>query len=140
MPDAAHVLADIINPVLAALVAAAPLLAHKSPGQAWAASAVAIAVPVLLAEEGKRLPVWAGHPGFPSGHMAFAAAAGTCLLWTNKRWAGAAVPLCGVLGWALVRAGYHAPADVFGSLVFAPPLAWLCLLAAKRCVTRRDGS
>lgn len=125
----AHLLADGINPLLAVLAAAAPFVRprHPRPLRFWAAGSAAIALPVLLAEAGKAVSVWPGHPSFPSGHETFALAAGTCLVFRRPRWLWIALPLCALLAWALVAAQYHHPLDTAGALLLGPPFAWLCL-------------
>lgn len=129
-------LADTINPVLALLAAASPFACprHAAPWKFWAGSIAAIGLPVVLAEAGKKVSVWPGHPSFPSGHETFALAAGTCLAFRNPRWLWAVLPLCGLLAWALVAAGYHQPLDTAGALLLGPPIAWFCLrrLAADK--------
>jgi len=127
--SAAHTLADSINPVFALLVAAAPFVRprHGAPFRFWAVSIAAIGLPVALAEAGKAISVWPGHPSFPSGHETFALAAGTCLAFRSRRWLWIALPLCGLLAWALVAAQYHTPLDTAGALLLGPPIAWLCL-------------
>lgn len=124
----AHTLADNINPILALLVAAAPFARprYAAPFKFWAASIAAIGIPVALAEAGKAVSVWPGHPSFPSGHETFALAAGTCLVFRSSRWLWVALPLCALLAWALIAAHYHQPLDTAGALL-GPPIAWLCL-------------
>lgn len=124
MPPLDHVLADTLNYLLAGLLLPAPFVGRrgKPPVEFWARSFASIGVAVILAEEGKRLT----HSGFPSGHETFALAVGTSLACRDPRWLWAAVPLCGALGWALVSAGYHAPVDIGGALLLAPPIALLC--------------
>lgn len=119
-----HFLADHINYLLAGLLVPAPFVGRrgKSAFEFWARSAAAIAIAVLLAEEGKRLT----HSGFPSGHETFALAAAVSLACRDPRWLWPGVPLCGALGWALISAHYHAPVDVAGALLLAPPIALGC--------------
>jgi membrane-associated phospholipid phosphatase len=83
---------------------------------------------VLLAEAGKKWQVWPGHPWFPSGHEAFAASAAACLvLLYGRAWLTAALPAAGLMGWALVAAGYHAVPDVLAAAVYGPLAAALLL-------------
>lgn len=125
----AHTLANSINPVLALLVAAAPFVRprHAAPFRFWVAGMAAIGLPVALAEAGKAASIWPGHPSFPSGHETFALASAACLAFRNPYWLWIALPLCGLLAWALVVAQYHTPTDTAGALLLGPPVAWLCL-------------
>lgn len=121
-------LAESINPFLFGLLLPAPFVGPRRPAP-WrfhAASALAIGVTVALAELGKARVVWPGHPGFPSGHETFAAAAATCLVCRDPRWAALAVPAVAALGWALVASHYHTPEDITGALVLGPPVALAC--------------
>ena len=135
MEPLAHLLCDVINPVLAVCVAAAPVKSPR-PWRFWARSAVGIGLAVIAAEAGKRFEVWPGHPTFPSGHETFALAAGTLLIRHDPRWLVPVLLLVLVLAWALVRAYYHAPVDVAGALLTGPPLA----LLADRLLTPRPQS
>ena len=132
MERLAHLLCDVINPVLAVCVAAAPLKSPR-PWRFWAGSTVGIGLAVAAAEAGKRFEVWPGHPTFPSGHETFALAAGTLLIRHDPRWLAPVLILVLLLAWALVRAYYHAPVDVAGALLTGPPLA----LLADRLLTPR---
>jgi len=126
---AAYILADNINPFLALLVAAAPFVRprYAAPFQFWAGSIAAIGLPVALAEAGKAVSIWPGHPSFPSGHETFAVAAGTCLVFRSRCWLWIALPLCVLLAWALIAARYHTPMDTAGALLLGPSVAWLFL-------------
>ena len=120
-------LTNAINAVLLLLVAAAPFITRRSSGALnfWARSLVGIGAGVALAESGKRWEVWAGHPGFPSGHETLALAAATCLACQDRRWLAAGVPLAALQAWALITGHFHTPEDVTGGLVtgILPPLA-----------------
>ncbi|HVK06245.1 MAG TPA: phosphatase PAP2 family protein [Armatimonadaceae bacterium] len=129
---AARFFADVIAPVMALL----------NLGTAWAAAAahtrgygrrtflrlfaryvacfvVGIAVPVALAQAGKRWEVWPGHPGFPSGHETFTVSAAMCLVLLHgaRRWLLPGVVASALMGWAVVRAGFHHPPEVAGAVV-----------------------
>ena len=92
---------------------------------------LALGLCVGLAKAGKAGPVWRGHPRFPSGHAAFAAAAATCLIRRDhRRWASLSALLVTLLCWALVRARYHDGPDVAGALLLAPTITLAVLNAA----------
>ena len=135
MPAAPALIADTVNPVFVLLLAAAPFAAGRPawPEAAgfWLRSALGIGLAVLLAEEGKRLQIWPGHPSFPSGHETFALASLTCLAARDRRWLAPGLPLAGLLAYALVAADYHRPADVAGALATGPLPALLCHRAGR---------
>jgi membrane-associated phospholipid phosphatase len=118
----AFLLAEGINPLLAACLLVTPLTAaaagrQESPraGAAWVVRCgLGVAAATLLAKAGKRYEVWGGHPLFPSGHTAFAVTAAVCLVARDRRWAIVAVPSAALIMWGLVRAGYHDVPDVLG--------------------------
>jgi membrane-associated phospholipid phosphatase len=123
MLSPAEILATGINPVLTGCLFLAPFVGPRTSLVGfWGRAALGIGVSVLVAEAGKRGPIWPGHPSFPSGHETFCLAAVTLLILHNPRWAVVAVPLALVLAWALVAAHYHYPIDVAGSLLVAPPI------------------
>lgn len=126
----AHFLANAINPILGILLLIAPLVVKRRiPRQIakfWAASAIGVAVSVLLAEEGKRMVVLAGHPGFPSGHETFALACAVNLLCWRTAYIYIALPLVLIIGWALVTAHFHQTIDIFGALITGPWPSLLC--------------
>ena len=130
MEPIAHFLADAINPVFTGLVIAAPFLEKKGrrPWPFWAASGAGLGLAVLLAEGGKAIT----QSGFPSGHETFALACGTALVCRDGRWVWVAVPLAGVLGWALVAAHYHYPSQVAGALLTGPPAAFVAQAVLRR--------
>lgn len=123
-----ELLAESVNPFLLGLLLPLPFVGTKRPA-AWkfyAASALSIGVAVALAELGKARVIWAGHPGFPSGHETFAAAAATCLVCYDRRWLGFAVCVMALMGWALVMCHFHTVEDVLGALALGPVVAVLC--------------
>ncbi len=129
-----HLLADNINPIFLAMLAAAPAVGEREPRpwRWWGRCTLAVAVPVALAEVAKARSFWAGHPGFPSGHETFGLACATCLASRFPRSLLLTGPLCLLLAWALVNAHYHDPVDAAGALLLGPPVAWLCLRLARR--------
>ncbi|MGI4790207.1 MAG: phosphatase PAP2 family protein [Janthinobacterium lividum] len=124
-----YFLTNGINTVLILLVAAAPLLPQpkrRNNGaiEFWLRSLLGIGIGVVLAETGKRIVLWPGHPSFPSGHETLALAAGVCLVVRSPRWAAAAVPIAALQAWALVAGHFHRPIDIAGALItgILPPL------------------
>ncbi len=136
MSSLALVVANAVNPLLAAALVWEPL-ARPKPGDPawrfWGRAIVGIGAAVLLAEWGKARPVWPHHPTFPSGHETFALAAAVFLVRRNPRWLVPALPVLLLLAWALVAAHFHQPIDVAGALLVGPPVALLCdwLLAPR---------
>lgn len=132
----AHCLAEGINPLFVLLLLIAPFLGPRAAFPRivtfWGLTVLGIALAVVLAEEGKRHVVWAGHPGFPSGHETFALACATSLVCWRGTWIWLVLPLAVVLGWALVAAHYHETADVWGALLTGPAPALLCQAARLR--------
>ncbi len=122
-----ELLAESVNPFLLGLLLPLPFVGTKRP-VAWkfyTACALSIGVAVALAELGKARVVWAGHPGFPSGHETMALTAATCLVCRDRRWLAVGVPLAALQAWALITGYFHTPEDVTGALVtgILPPLA-----------------
>lgn len=136
-----EMLAESVNPFLLGLLLPLPFVGPRrgAPWRFWGGSALGIGVAVALAEWGKARMVWAGHPGFPSGHETFAAAAATCLVCHDRRWAALAVPAVTLMAWALVTAGYHTPADIGGALVLGPTVTVACHWALGRSTHDAEG-
>lgn len=134
----AEFVADSVNPFLLGVLLPAPFVGARraAPWRFYGACALGIGVAVGLAEVGKAREVWAGHPGFPSGHAAFAAAAATCLACRDRRWLAVGLPAVGLMAWALVGARFHTPSDVVGALALGPAVAGACYALTGR--TRRD--
>ena len=131
----ANILSDALNLVLLFLIGQEPLLlpAAMTSGERFRRSAVlyartalAIALPVILAELGKKYQVWPGRPGFPSGHATFAASAAMALvLHRGKAWIILALPLTLIVGVSLVYAGWHSPVEVSGGIILGASLSLL---------------
>ena len=123
----AVLIANCVNPILTALLAAAPFVGIRKSScwEFWGRSALALALAVVLAESGKDFQVWPGHPSFPSGHETFGLCAVTNLALRDLRWLILGLPLLMVLAWALVDAHFHQPLDVVGALLVGPPCAVL---------------
>jgi len=122
MPQAARILADVTNPLLALLWVVALVASHRRPGiLLWVlASAAGLAMAVMLAEYGKHHHVWPHHPSFPSGHETFGTSVATSLVWRDPRWLPVALLAAATLAWALVAARYHTGVDVAGAAVLGP--------------------
>ena len=132
-----QMLCDGINPaLLLSVLSEVPMaLSGATPDTrkatlARAASFVAvgcatIAVPVVLAEIGKHYVIWAGHPGFPSGHTTFSAAASAAIVaYRGAWWLLLAVPATGAMMVSLVYLKHHDLLEVLGVLVLGAGLAW----------------
>ena len=122
MTDPAHILANSLNPLLIVCVFCAGIARRERDPlwKYWGACILGIGAAVVLAEAGKYFAVWPGHPSFPSGHESFAVSSSACLAAADRRWLWAVVPICLIMGWALVAAGYHHPIDVAGAALLAP--------------------
>jgi len=134
MDVVARLVSDLVNPVLVLLAIAAPWAPRKrdeGPLQFWAGCFAAIVIASSIAENGKTLSIWPGHPTFPSGHESFGAAAATCLICYDRDWAWLVVPILVLFGWALVTAGYHDPEDIYGAIVLGPASALIARLAVS---------
>lgn len=135
MTDAAHFFADTLNPLLIFCLFVTGILrrARIPLWKYWLACAVGIGAAVIIAEAGKYFVVWAGHPSFPSGHESFAVSSGACLVAADRRWLWAVIPICLLMAWALVGAGYHHPIDVAGAALLAPwpPIGVFRLLRSR---------
>jgi membrane-associated phospholipid phosphatase len=127
MTDAARFFADSLNPLLIICLAGTGFASRaRFPiFKYWAACVLGIGAAVILAESGKYFVVWPGHPSFPSGHESFAISASVGLAAADRRWLWAVIPICLLMAWSLVSAGYHHPIDVAGAAIIAPwpPLA-----------------
>ena len=129
MPNFPGVFASVGNPIFIVLLLLTPFFGQMrlSPGRFWTASALGIGLSTGLAELGKALPVWHGHPAFPSGHETFGLASGICLVWADIRWVWIVIPLAILLGWGLVIVKAHTVPDLFGALLTGPLPAWAVL-------------
>ncbi len=139
--------ADGIGPALLfSVLSEVPLAVQSSPpgtrlaalvraGRFCVAGLIAIAVPVVLAELGKQHVVWNGHPGFPSGHTTFTAAASAAIVtYRGKQWLVICAPATVLMMIALVYLRHHDPPEVFGGLVLGATLATLI----TRLLTKRE--
>ena len=77
----------------------------------------AIALSFVLAHVNRWFDLWKSHPNFPSGHETFASCMGTALVLIDRRWVWLVLPLLGLLGYALVRAGWHGRLEVVGGFL-----------------------
>jgi hypothetical protein len=139
-PEFAHDLGGTILFVYGALIAQEPLLHEPKPRWKetflfWARAGAAIVITAALAELGKRAQIWPGHPTFPSGHMAQAAALCVSLVrLRGRRWAWLAVPLLPAMAWALWASHAHDLPEIFGGLVLGTLVAFL--ISGFRAKTR----
>lgn len=145
-PEFAHDLGGTILFVYGALILQEPLLHEPKPEwrrtlTVWVRTGASIVVTATLAELGKRLEVWPGHPAFPSGHMAQAASLCVCLIRLRSlRWAWLGVPLLPAMTWALWASHAHSLPEIFGGLVLGALVAFLATLqvsARKQASTAR---
>ena len=84
----------------------------------WLRTALALTIAVGLAKLGKALPIWPGHPGFPSGHTAFSITCTTMLfLRRGTRWLIVGVILTLVMMASLIYGRWHSLGDTLGALL-----------------------
>jgi membrane-associated phospholipid phosphatase len=107
----------------------------------WGKAILLISVPVLLAEGGKAVEIWQGHPGFPSGHSTMAFAVASCL-WLCRPgfWGLIGFWLASFMPSALMLHGAHDMPEVACGAVLGlslPFLIWqgLAQYKAKQPVT-----
>ena len=137
-PEFAHDLGDTILFVYGALIVQEPLLHQPKPDWkrtffVWGRTGAALVLTAILAELGKRVQIWPGHPTFPSGHMAQAAAFCVSLVrLRGKRWAWLGVPLLPAMAWALWASHAHDIPEILGGLVLGILVAWLISLRFRR--------
>lgn len=94
----------------------------------WGRAGLVLGAAWVLAQLGKSQEVWPGHPGFPSGHAAFSAAATVCLIQLRgKRWAWLAVPQLPAMVWGLLASRAHTWPEILGGLVLGGVLAVVLL-------------
>ena len=140
-------LSDVINPVLLAFIAEEPLrlrelrrtsaekMARLWPDtwRLWGRSLLCIGGAVGLAELGKTMQVWPGHPNFPSGHTALAASAATVIvLHRGRAWLWITTPLVLLMGAALIYGHWHTPDEVAGALLLGPSLTYFLWKATEK--------
>ncbi len=89
---------------------------------AWATLA-AVVISGILAHVNRWLFLWKSHPNFPSGHETFAACVGTALVALDRRYLPLSLAICVVLGYALVRAGWHGRLEVAGGFILGIAVA-----------------
>ncbi len=90
----------------------------------------AIAVSYVFAHVNRWFDLWKAHPYFPSGHETFASCMGTALVLIDRRWALLVLPSLALLGYGLVRVGWHGRLEVvvgflLGTVVMATARAAL---------------
>ncbi|HEY9084752.1 MAG TPA: phosphatase PAP2 family protein [Candidatus Tyrphobacter sp.] len=84
----------------------------------------AVVISFTLAHVNRWFDLWPAHPYFPSGHETLAACLATAAALEDRRLALLAFPLLALLGYALVRSGWHDRMEVvagflLGALVMA---------------------
>lgn len=127
---------SVLSEVPLALSSATPETRNASLKRALrfcVAGCVAIAVPVVLAELGKKHEIWTGHPGFPSGHTTFTASASAAIVaYRGKHWLLICAPATALMMYSLVYLGHHEVPEVVGGLVLGVGLATLITRALLR--------
>ncbi|MBC8140232.1 MAG: phosphatase PAP2 family protein [Armatimonadetes bacterium] len=148
----AQMLADGINPALLLSILSELPVALSSAESDRAlrlrravrfavAGCVAVAVPVVLAELGKRYEVWGGHPGFPSGHTTFAASASAVIVaYRGNYWLIVAVPLTVLMMASLVYLRHHNIPEVLGGLVLGAGLGAILMRALSPPTATASGT
>lgn len=90
----------------------------------WLRVALALTIAVGLAKLGKALPIWPGHPGFPSGHTAFSITCTTMLfLRRGPRWLILGLILTALMMVSLIYGRWHSLGDTLGALALGTSCA-----------------
>jgi membrane-associated phospholipid phosphatase len=137
-PEFAHDLAGTLLFVYGALIVQEPLLHQPGPDWRrtlifWTRAGSAMLLTAALAELGKRVQIWPGHPAFPSGHTAQATVCCVCLIrLRGKRWAWLTVPLLPAMAWALKASGAHNFSEIAGGLLLGALVGLLGSLGYKK--------
>lgn len=95
------------------------------------AAVLAVVISFVLAHVNRWFDLWKQHPYFPSGHETFAACACTLLVAIDRRFLVPAMLLLALLGYSLVRTGWHGRFEVIGGFVLGAAVA-ACTLQVNR--------
>lgn len=91
------------------------------------ATLLALVVSFVLAHVNRWLDLWKSHPYFPSGHETFASCMCAALVVLDRRFLVPAMLLLALLGYSLVRTGWHGRFEVVGGFVLGAGIAALAL-------------
>lgn len=98
----------------------------KPVGAIVRATLLAVVISYVLAHLDRWFYFWPYHPDFPSGHETFASCIGTALVIEDRRFIWLVIPLLVLLGYALVRSGWHVPTDVVGGFLLGIVVMLVC--------------
>lgn len=83
----------------------------------------AVVISYVFAHVNRWFDLWHAHPYFPSGHETLAACVGAAIVNRDRRYLFLVATLLALLGYALVRAGYHDPTEVVAGFVLGTVVA-----------------
>ncbi len=83
----------------------------------------AIVISFILAHLNRWFDLWPAHPYFPSGHETFAACIGTAAVFEKRRLVLPVFALIALLGYGLVRLGWHDPMEVIAGFALGTVVA-----------------
>lgn len=95
------------------------------------AGVLAVAVSYVLAHVNRWLDLWKSHPYFPSGHETFASCMCALLVALDRRFLVPSMLVLALLGYSLVRSGWHGRFEVVGGFVLGAGVA-ACALQVNR--------
>lgn len=99
------------------------------------ATLVAVALSYVLAHVNRWFDLWKAHPNFPSGHETFAACVGAVLVSLDRRFWPYVLAILAILGYGLVRAGWHSRYEVIAGFLLGAGIA-ACTLQVQRARLR----
>ncbi|MGH7737092.1 MAG: phosphatase PAP2 family protein [Candidatus Tyrphobacter sp.] len=107
---------------LAALPAVVWLIATSRDARAGRgpfirATIEAVVLSFVLAHVNRWFDLWKTHPYFPSGHETFAACVATALVVRDRRYLIFALVVLVILGYGLVRSGWHGRFEVVAGFI-----------------------
>jgi len=96
------------------------------------ATLAALVISYIIAHVDRWFYLWPYHPDFPSGHETFASCIGTALVIEDRRYLWLVLPLLALLGYGLVRAGWHVPSDVAGGFLLGTVVMLICYKVSSK--------
>lgn len=101
------------------------------------ATLLAVVLSYVLAHVNRWLDLWKAHPNFPSGHETFAACVGAALVYLDRRFLPYVLAILALLGFGLVRAGWHSRYEVIAGFLLGAGIT-ACTLQVQRVWPRTN--